>query len=52
VLTRQLDWRVEILATNWTDVGGVLHWYQTSGKEVGAGWERHLSFAQTRWGYA
>lgn len=43
VLAGKLDWRDHWLCqADRASVGGTLHWYQTSGEEVGASWESHL----------
>ena len=41
----QLDWRVHVGHADGACIGGVWHWYQTSGKELGASGKRHDRFA-------
>lgn len=39
---QQLDGRIHLCHADGACIGRVLHWYQTSGKEVGASRERHV----------
>jgi hypothetical protein len=42
VAWQKLDGRIHLCHADGACIGGVLHWYQTSGKEVGASRERHV----------